>query len=486
MTYDPTNNTSKMTQNITTATLNALSAVDENNAAAEVISVLTAADEGISLTTAAENISVHPSFTCVICNKHTIGYGNNTKPLKLDGGCCDSCNMQVIFTRLKAIFPSDVAENMSIFTAAAAEDITVLTATAAAEDISILTATAGAENISVLTAAVAENTSIFTVTAGEIIFGLTCTTAGKNISVLTSTAGEDAITFTITAGENTFMFTATAGKNKSVLTAPVAEDKHNTYKYCGWPNYATWLINLECFHDSPAEDLGITHDNKEDAPEILRDWFENVVMNEFPENTVKYYCQKFVDDVDWRAIAKEVVESMEDEEEYEAEDTEDTEDEDTDTDTEDKKEATEDGSIADFIDEDTEQMNCGFIDSEADDEVAVTDNLTSNRNADEEKPDYDDGSYFVDMTDAGRNTTLSFTCVLCDEYTIGKGNYPDAQLKLEHARQSGRCCDSCHLQVLNIKRARWEAIEEHNKWCRENLDDPTWFDKTCQLLNSVD
>lgn len=40
-------------------------------------------------------------YTCVICNKNFMGYGNNPYPLKNNGRCCGNCNGKVIVERLK-------------------------------------------------------------------------------------------------------------------------------------------------------------------------------------------------------------------------------------------------------------------------------------------------------------------------------------------------------------------------------------------------
>ena len=43
-------------------------------------------------------------FTCCICGKKFYGYGNNPKPVKSKGECCDNCNYEVVIpARLKQI-----------------------------------------------------------------------------------------------------------------------------------------------------------------------------------------------------------------------------------------------------------------------------------------------------------------------------------------------------------------------------------------------
>tara|TARA_A100001201_G_scaffold141712_2_gene137834 strand:- start:2473 stop:2619 length:147 start_codon:yes stop_codon:yes gene_type:complete len=42
---------------------------------------------------------------CVICNENIEGYGNNPKPIKEEGRCCDRCNITVVIpSRMKYLF----------------------------------------------------------------------------------------------------------------------------------------------------------------------------------------------------------------------------------------------------------------------------------------------------------------------------------------------------------------------------------------------
>ena len=43
------------------------------------------------------------NFTCCICGKFVIGYGNEPWPIKDDGECCDKCNEKVAEERLAMI-----------------------------------------------------------------------------------------------------------------------------------------------------------------------------------------------------------------------------------------------------------------------------------------------------------------------------------------------------------------------------------------------
>ena len=231
-------------KNITAATLNALSAVDENN--------IDATAEN-NIYPPAESIIYAPAESIIYAAAENIIYA----PAE-----------SIIYAAVESIIYA-AAEN--IIYAAVENNIY-----AAAENISILTAAAGAEDISVLTAAGAEDILVLAATQNDLLSCAPLATFNQPL--------DDRIGYSWVA------------------------DNHN--KHCGWTNYATWRINLECFHDNTADDVGLMRDNAEDAAQILRDWFENVVMNEYPESMVKSYCQAFVDDVNWREIAQAKVEEM--------------------------------------------------------------------------------------------------------------------------------------------------------------------------------
>lgn len=42
------------------------------------------------------------TFTCAICKKKFIGFGNNAEPLAR-GRCCDECNTLVIVERIRRL-----------------------------------------------------------------------------------------------------------------------------------------------------------------------------------------------------------------------------------------------------------------------------------------------------------------------------------------------------------------------------------------------
>ena len=40
---------------------------------------------------------------CGMCNEEFEGYGNNPRPIKKNGRCCDKCNVIVIIQRMKKL-----------------------------------------------------------------------------------------------------------------------------------------------------------------------------------------------------------------------------------------------------------------------------------------------------------------------------------------------------------------------------------------------
>ena len=42
-------------------------------------------------------------FKCVFCKQEFWGYGNNPRPLRKRGRCCNDCNMMVIKHRIELI-----------------------------------------------------------------------------------------------------------------------------------------------------------------------------------------------------------------------------------------------------------------------------------------------------------------------------------------------------------------------------------------------
>jgi hypothetical protein len=78
--------------------------------------------------------------------------------------------------------------------------------------------------------------------------------------------------------------------------------------YNGWTNYATWRVNLEIFDGYDASDL--PRDVFEAAP-VLKDMVEALISEQAPEGLAQDYALAFISDVNWREIARHMLEDVE-------------------------------------------------------------------------------------------------------------------------------------------------------------------------------
>lgn len=84
--------------------------------------------------------------------------------------------------------------------------------------------------------------------------------------------------------------------------------------YNGWPNYATWRVNLEIFDGcTPADIMGIDPDGAdrdEDALALqaaLKEHAEYLICEQAAEGLARDYALTFIQDVEWYAIAYHMV-----------------------------------------------------------------------------------------------------------------------------------------------------------------------------------
>lgn len=80
--------------------------------------------------------------------------------------------------------------------------------------------------------------------------------------------------------------------------------------YNGWPNYATWRVNLEVFDGCTPADITGDHpdgfDRDSDAYQLqaaLREHAEYFICEQAPEGLARDYALAFLADVEWYAIA---------------------------------------------------------------------------------------------------------------------------------------------------------------------------------------
>ncbi len=79
-------------------------------------------------------------------------------------------------------------------------------------------------------------------------------------------------------------------------------------KYNGWTNYATWRVNLEMLDGLQLSDLfydeGSDLNDPYDIGQELKAYVEGAIENDEGSQLVKGYAYAFLDDVNWREIAK--------------------------------------------------------------------------------------------------------------------------------------------------------------------------------------
>lgn len=76
--------------------------------------------------------------------------------------------------------------------------------------------------------------------------------------------------------------------------------------YNGWTNYATWRVNLEIFDGMEPSDFGTGLDAYE-LSLCLKDTAHDNIENSAPEGLARDYAMAFLEDVNWREIAKHMI-----------------------------------------------------------------------------------------------------------------------------------------------------------------------------------
>jgi len=81
-------------------------------------------------------------------------------------------------------------------------------------------------------------------------------------------------------------------------------------KYNGWTNYATWRVNLEMVDGlDPREHFSGSKDVYELATKIEE--YIKGYIDEFASGMARDYALAFLDEVNWREIAKSIAEAYE-------------------------------------------------------------------------------------------------------------------------------------------------------------------------------
>ena len=84
-------------------------------------------------------------------------------------------------------------------------------------------------------------------------------------------------------------------------------------KYNGWTNYETWRVNLEIFDGFDPRDLWTGSDKWEayDLGDFLKGYAEELIESSSTEGIALDYALAFLSAVNWREIAKHMIEHFE-------------------------------------------------------------------------------------------------------------------------------------------------------------------------------
>lgn len=80
-------------------------------------------------------------------------------------------------------------------------------------------------------------------------------------------------------------------------------------KYNGWTNYETWRVNLEMIEGINPHDMGWNESDPYDLGQILREHCNEMLECEGSEGFALQYARAFLDNVNWREIAKHMIEA---------------------------------------------------------------------------------------------------------------------------------------------------------------------------------
>jgi hypothetical protein len=83
--------------------------------------------------------------------------------------------------------------------------------------------------------------------------------------------------------------------------------------YNGWTNYETWRVNLEVFDGVALEDLNTVEVEPYEVGQYLKDYAEEIIFldshigGKTPSSLMEDYARAFLENVNWREIAKHMV-----------------------------------------------------------------------------------------------------------------------------------------------------------------------------------
>lgn len=85
----------------------------------------------------------------------------------------------------------------------------------------------------------------------------------------------------------------------------------DTKEYNGWTNYATWRVNLEMLDGIDPRDMDWHRMEIYDLSEAIKAYCEEILemeINHKGNSLVLSYALAFLDDVNWREIARHMLE----------------------------------------------------------------------------------------------------------------------------------------------------------------------------------
>jgi len=84
--------------------------------------------------------------------------------------------------------------------------------------------------------------------------------------------------------------------------------------YNGWTNYATWRVNLEIFDGLDPREMDWHKMDDYDLGQVLADYAEELIEIDVKHGLALDYARAFLQDVNWREIAKHMIEAYAEEE----------------------------------------------------------------------------------------------------------------------------------------------------------------------------
>jgi len=94
--------------------------------------------------------------------------------------------------------------------------------------------------------------------------------------------------------------------------------------YNGWTNYETWRVNLEMIDGINPHEMGWNKPYAYELGECLKDYCNEMLECDAKEGLALDYARAFLDNVNWREIAKHMIEAYDLKEEKEEEEEEET------------------------------------------------------------------------------------------------------------------------------------------------------------------